>query len=36
MFYGSRGAKNLQIGNAVPPILSTHLAKAILSHFMEH
>ena len=30
MFYGSRSSKNLQIGNAVPPILSTHLADSIL------
>ena len=29
LFYGSRVSKNLQIGNAVPPILSNILAKSI-------
>ncbi len=33
-FYGSRSARNLQIGNAVPPLLSEALAEAILNHFM--
>jgi DNA (cytosine-5)-methyltransferase 1 len=32
-FYGSRSDKNLQVGNAVPPFLSTALSKAILEHF---
>jgi len=35
-FYGSRSSKNLQIGNAVPPQLSHHLAKAIIEHFKKH
>ena len=30
IFYGSRSSKNLQIGNAVPPILSTFLADSIM------
>ena len=30
VFYGSRSSKNLQIGNAVPPILSTFLADSIM------
>ena len=29
-FYGSRGKKNLQIGNAVPPMLSIRLAQQVL------
>lgn len=33
MFYGSRGDKNLQIGNAVPTFLSKALAKSILDSF---
>jgi len=33
-FYGSRSARNLQIGNAVPPLLSEALAGSILNHFM--
>ena len=32
-FYGSRGDKNLQIGNAVPTFLSNVIAKAILENF---
>ncbi|MBU3905619.1 DNA cytosine methyltransferase [Patescibacteria group bacterium] len=32
-FYGSRGDKNLQIGNAVPTFLSNALAKSILENF---
>lgn len=32
-FYGSRGDRNLQIGNAVPTVLSNALAGAILSNF---
>lgn len=32
-FYGSRGDRNLQIGNAVPTFLSNALAKAILKNF---
>jgi len=32
-FYGSRGDRNLQIGNAVPTFLSSAVAKAILDHF---
>lgn len=32
-FYGSRGDKNLQIGNAVPTFLSNAIAKAILNNF---
>lgn len=32
-FYGSRGDKNLQIGNAVPTFLSKAIAKAILENF---
>lgn len=34
-FYGSRGDRNLQIGNAVPTFLSTVVAKAILENFKE-
>lgn len=32
-FYGSRGDRNLQIGNAVPTFLSCAIAKAILKNF---
>ncbi len=32
-FYGSRADRNLQVGNAVPTVLSTALAKAILKVF---
>ncbi len=32
-FYGSRGDRNLQIGNAVPTFLSNAVAKAILKNF---
>lgn len=32
-FYGSRGDRNLQIGNAVPTFLSNTVAKAILNNF---
>lgn len=32
-FFGSRTSKNLQIGNAVPPLLSNAIAKKILEHF---
>jgi DNA (cytosine-5)-methyltransferase 1 len=32
-FYGSRSDRNLQIGNAVPTLLSEALASAILNHF---
>lgn len=35
-FYGSRGDRNLQIGNAVPTFLSNVLAKAILYTFKEN
>lgn len=34
-FYGSRSERNLQIGNAVPTVLSSALAKAILSNFKQ-
>lgn len=34
-FYGSRGDRNLQIGNAVPTFLSNAIAKAILENFKE-
>lgn len=34
-FYGSRSDRNLQIGNAVPTILSNALAGAILSNFKQ-
>lgn len=34
-FYGSRSERNLQVGNAVPTVLSTALAKAILSYFKQ-
>lgn len=34
-FYGSRSEKNLQIGNAVPPLLSVALAKSIAQHFED-
>ncbi len=34
-FYGSRGVKNLEIGNAVPPLLSVALAKQMLK-FLEN
>lgn len=30
MFYGSRSMKNLEIGNAVPPLLSIEIAKCVL------
>lgn len=32
-FYGSRSEKNLQVGNAVPTVLSSALAKAISDNF---
>ena len=32
-FFGSRGDRNLQIGNAVPTVLSSALAEAILENF---
>lgn len=32
-FYGSRGDRNLQIGNAVPTFLSSAIAQAILENF---
>ena len=32
-FYGSTGMKNLQIGNAVPPLLSVALAKQVEKYF---
>ena len=32
-FCGNRGSKNLQIGNAVPPLVSTKLKQAILESF---
>lgn len=32
-FHGSRSSKNLQIGNAVPPVLARVLAGAIQAHF---
>jgi len=35
-FVGSRSDKNLQIGNAVPPLLSKVLAEAILNHFTSY
>tara|TARA_Y100000590_G_scaffold349673_1_gene401256 strand:+ start:1044 stop:2129 length:1086 start_codon:yes stop_codon:yes gene_type:complete len=31
VFYGSRSSKNLQIGNAVPPILSSYLADSVFN-----
>ena len=31
-FYGSRATKNIQVGNAVPPLLSEALAGAVLRH----
>ena len=34
-FYGSTGMKNLQIGNAVPPLLSVALAKQVEKFFEE-
>jgi len=34
-FYGSRSDRNLQIGNAVPTVLSNALAGAILSNFKK-
>lgn len=34
-FYGSRSDKNLQIGNAVPTVLSNALAGAILFNFKQ-
>ena len=30
LFYGSRGDRNLQIGNAVPPIFGEIIAKEII------
>ena len=35
MFCGSRSTKNLQVGNAVPPLLSKALAGAVLSHLLK-
>jgi DNA (cytosine-5)-methyltransferase 1 len=35
LFYGSRISKNLQIGNAVPPLLSHALAKSIEQYFLS-
>jgi DNA (cytosine-5)-methyltransferase 1 len=35
VFYGSRSDKNLQIGEAVPTVLSDALAKFIYSHFSD-
>ena len=35
-FYGSTGMKNLQIGNAVPPLLSVVLAKQVEKFFKEN
>ncbi len=35
IFYGSRSSKNLQIGNAVPPILSEVLKNSIKEHFRK-
>jgi DNA (cytosine-5)-methyltransferase 1 len=35
-FYGSRASKNLQIGNAVPPILSKELAEAVFAHIKNN
>lgn len=35
-FYGSRGSKNLQIGNAVPTLLSTAISTSIAEHFKEN
>jgi DNA (cytosine-5)-methyltransferase 1 len=32
LFFGRRGSKNLQIGNAVPPILAKELAKSVFDH----
>ncbi|MDP2950761.1 MAG: DNA cytosine methyltransferase [bacterium] len=32
-FYGSRSDRNLQIGNAVPTVLSIKLAREILANF---
>ena len=34
-FFGTRSDKNLQIGNAVPPVLSMALVDSILSHFQS-
>ena len=34
-FYGSTGTKNLQIGNAVPPLLSVALAKQVEKYFSK-
>jgi len=31
-FYGSRAKKNLQIGNAVPPLLANKIAKSVLQY----
>lgn len=35
LFYGSRGSRNLQIGNAVPTFLSIALKNSIKDHFNE-
>ncbi|MCX6809273.1 MAG: DNA cytosine methyltransferase [Candidatus Berkelbacteria bacterium] len=35
-FYGSKSSKNLQIGEAVPPLLSISLADAVKKHFEEN
>lgn len=36
VFYGSRGDRNLQIGNAVPPFLSVALKESIKIHFLKY
>lgn len=36
VFYGSRTSKNLQIGNAVPTLLSIALKNSIKQHFQEN
>jgi len=36
VFYGNRWTKNLQIWNAVPPVLSTHLAQSVLKYFQKN
>lgn len=36
IFYGSRSAQNLQIGEAVPPLLSIAIARSVKKHFEEN
>ena len=35
-FYGSRGDRNLQIGNSVPPFLSSVMARQVREHYNDY